>query len=104
MKYLIILGIVMIMGMAPAYSETLTSLVDSQETIRLDTIITPQGLTKQARTKTQTFQYMTQEGEVVTRVYHVKGVSDDREFSKKHPLVYKFGPMVLGLVLGKLFN
>lgn len=104
MKYLLSLLVVFFTALAPAYSETLTSLIDSQETVRLDTIVTPQGLTKQARTKTQTFQYMTQEGEVVTRVYKVRGVSDDREFSKKHPLVYKFGPMVLGLILGKLFN
>lgn len=104
MKQLIALGIVFFMGLAPVQAETLTSIVDSEEVIKLDTIVTPQGLTKQSRTKVTKYTYMTQEGALTSLEYKVKGVSDDRELSKKHPLVYKFGPMVLGLILGKIFN
>ncbi len=90
--------------MAPAYSQAITVLVDSENTVRTNLVKNENGFVREVRTKATNFIYINEDGERVELDYKIKGVLDERALEKRHPLVYKFGPMVLGLILGKIFN
>lgn len=102
MKYLsnsLFALLLIVLLQAPVWaSDVLTGLVDSQETVRLDTVMDKSGFTKQVRTKTTTYQYLTKEGETITLPYKVKGLVDSRIFKKKHPFLNLVLPMVPGLI------
>ncbi len=103
MKFLIALALIILMQ-SPAYSQAITVLVDSEDVVRANLVKNENGFVREVRTPSTNFVYLNENGERVELDYKIKGVLDERTFEKKHKLIARFGPMVLGLVLGKLFN
>lgn len=95
MKHLIILGILFFTALAPAYcQEVLTGLVDSKEVENVSIVMNDKGFTKEVRTKTTEFEYLTKEGAHVFLPYKVKGLTDQRRFRVKHPFLYLLAPLL----------
>ena len=100
MKQLIPLFVLLIaLEGAPAYSqEILTGIVDSKQIENVSVIMNDKGFTREIRTKTTEFEYLTKDGAHVFLPYKVKGLKDSRRFRVKHPFLYMFMPLVPTLI------
>ncbi len=92
----LILCLFMLVALAPASycQEVLTGLVDSKEIEQVNVIMNSKGFTKEIRTKTVQYEYLTKTGEHVYRDYKVKGLVDQRRWRVKHPFLYMLAPLL----------
>lgn len=98
MRKLLALVSTFLIALAPVHAENLTGLIDSTEVVQLNVVKDKKGFTRQIRTKTMEYVYLTDEGNTVILPYRVKGTEDTRIFSKRHPYIHMALPLLPGLI------